>query len=106
MIFDLGKALYFIIASLETRVNGKLFGLFFIRYQTGDGKEFESPPFPGPISERPSPIDFNGGKRDLGKTIDACTTYTLPQAYEYGYPDDGYKDFGMITHAASYNASG
>ena len=28
---------------------------------------WESPP---PISERPYPIDFNGVKRNLGKTID------------------------------------
>ena len=38
-----------------------------------------------PISGRPSPIDFNRVKRDLGKTSDACTAYIT--TYINGYPD-------------------
>ena len=39
----------------------------------------------GPISERPSPIAFNGVRFDLGKTIDACTAYITTDIN--GYPD-------------------
>ena len=36
-------------------------------------KKLRSPP--PPISERPSPIDFNGVKHDLGKMVHACPKY-------------------------------
>ena len=45
-------------------------------------KEFKSP---SPIPERPSPIDVIGVKRDLCRTIDACTAYIITNMI--GYPD-------------------
>ena len=44
-------------------------------------KEFDS----SPISERPSPIDFNGVKRDLGKMINSCIAYITIDMN--GYPE-------------------
>ena len=41
--------------------------------------------FSVPISEHPFPFDFNGVKRDLGKTSDAYSIHY--HRYMNGYPD-------------------